>query len=206
MQAAHNNIRCAALTPDVLDLYEEVDRIVPIRDQRWIIGHLSVLTKDQISRIRDLGLVVTTHTNQYIWRTGAQTLKDVGPENETTISPLGSLQAAGVPFGLASDNVPVSLFHPIWHCVARKERIAGRVIAPSEKLSRKDALRAATFNGAYITFDENNKGSLEPGKLADFVCLDENPLTVAEDKIKDISADFTVVGGKTVYERVGVES
>jgi len=97
--------------------------------------------------------------------------------------------------------VPVSLFHPIWHSVARVERTEGRVIAPSEKISRQDALRAATINGAYITFDEKVKGSLEPGKLADFVCLDGNLLTVPEEQIKDITADFTVVGGKTVYER-----
>ncbi len=203
IEAARNNIRCAALTPDILDLYEEVDRIVPIRDQRWIIGHLSVLTKEQISRIRDLGLVVTTHTNRYIWRTGAKMMESVGPGNETTISPLASLQAAGVPFCLATDNVPVSLFHPIWHSIARLERTEGRVIAPSEKISRQDALRAATIHGAYITFDEKVKGSLEPGKLADFACLDKNLLTVPEEEIKDITADFVVVGGETVYERPG---
>lgn len=201
IEAARNNIRCAALTPDVLDLYEEVNQVVPIRDQRWIIGHLSVLTPEQISRIRDLGIVVTTHTNRYIWRTGAKMLDVVGPGNEHTISPLANLQAAGVPFCLASDNVPVSLFHPVWHCVARVERTQGLSIAPEQRISRLDALKAATVNGAYLTFEEHKKGSLEAGKLADFACLDQDPLTVFEDDIKDITADFVVVGGKTVYEK-----
>lgn len=201
IEAARNNIRCAALTPDMLDVYEEVNRIVPIRDQRWIIGHLSVLTQEQISRTRDLGLVVTTHTNRYIRRTGKLMLDTVGADNENTISPLASLQSAGVPFCLASDNVPVSLFHPIWHSVARKERTEERVIAPDEKIRREDALRAATINGAYLTYDEKTKGSIEPGKLADFACLSKNPLTVAEDEIKDIHAEFVVVGGKTVVDK-----
>ena len=201
IEAARNNIRCAALTPDILDLYEEVDRIVPIRDQRWILGHLSLLNKEQIARARDLGLVITTHTNRYIRRTGAKMLEMVGKENENTISPLASLQAAGVPVCLASDNVPVSLFHPIWHSVARKERLEERVIAPDEKISRKDAIRAATINGAYLTMEEDRKGSLEPGKLADFVCLSADPLTVEEDAIKDIYAEFAVVDGEMVFDR-----
>jgi len=201
IEAARNNIRCAALTPDMLDLYEEVDRVVSIRDRRWIIGHLSVLNKDQIGRMRDLGLVVTTHTNRYIWRTGKKMLESVGQGNEATISPLASLRDAGVPFCLATDNVPASLFYPIWQSVARIERTEGRVIAPEEKITREDALRAATINGAYLTFEENEKGSLEPGKLADFACLDRDFLNTPEDEIKDIAAEFVVVGGKTVYQR-----
>lgn len=197
--AARNDIRVAALTSDVLALYEEVNRVVPIRDKRWIIGHLSLLTKDEITRMRDLGIVVTTHTNRYIWRTGQKMLDQVGPATEDTISPLANLRDAGVRFCLATDNVPVSLFYPIWQSVARKERLAGRVIAPSQKIGREDALRAATLNGAYLTFEEKEKGSLEPGKLADFVCLNADPLTVAEDDLKDLKAEFTVVGGRTVY-------
>ncbi len=199
--AARNNIRCAALTSDMIELFEDVDRVVPIRDKRWIVGHISTLSRDQISRIRDLGICVTTHTNRYIWRTGAKTAQEVGPDREDTISPLADLRDAGVPFCLATDNVPVSMFYPIWQSVARKERTEGRVIAPSQKISREDALRAATFNGAYLTFDEDKKGSLEAGKLADFVCLSADPLSVEEDAIKDIVADFTIVGGRAVYRK-----
>jgi hypothetical protein len=199
--AANEDIRCVGLTADLLDLYAEVDRIVPIRDKRWVLGHVSILSREQIAKIRDLGLAVSTHTNRYVWRTGARVAEAVGAEHENTISPLASLKAAGVSFGLATDNVPTSMFYPIWQSVARKDRTTGRTIGPSEKISREDALRAATLGGAYLTRDERDRGSLEAGKLADFVCLSGDPLRIDEDRIKDIVAEFVVVGGRTVFER-----
>ena len=128
-------------------------------------------------------------------------LDDVGADQENTISPLASLMAAGVPVTFGTDNVPVSLFYPIWQSVARKDSSTGKVVAPAQKLTREQALRAATINGAYLTFEEGQKGSIEPGKLADFVCLTGDPLTVEEDGIKDLAADFTVMGGRTVFSR-----
>ena len=102
---------------------------------------------------------------------------------------------------LATDNVPTSLFHPVWQAIARVDRYSGRVIAPSQRLSREEALRAATIEGAYLTFEEAEKGSLEPGKLADLVVLSDDPLTCDEARIKDITAELTIVGGRIVYER-----
>jgi hypothetical protein len=198
--AAYEGIRCVGLTSDLLDLYDEVDRVVSIRDKRWVLGHIGVLTKEQIANIRDLGLAVSTHTNRYIWRTGARLAARLGEEREDMISPLASLKAAGISFGLATDNVPSSMFYPIWQSVARKDH-TGRTIAPDEKISREDALRAATYGGAYLTGDERDRGSLEPGKLADFACLSEDPLRIEEDRLKDIRADLVVVGGRTVFER-----
>jgi predicted amidohydrolase YtcJ len=201
IEAARQNVRCVGLTPDLLDLYEEVDRIAPIGGKRWVLGHISILDRDQIARARDLGLVMTTHTNRYIWRTGSRVLQDIGAERENTISPLRSLKEAGIHFCLATDNVPVSMFHPIWQSVARIDRDTCKVIAPDERIGREDALRAATVDGAYLTFEEDEKGSIEPGKLADFVVLNDDPLRTDEERVKDIEAELVVVGGRTVYER-----
>jgi predicted amidohydrolase YtcJ len=204
LEAARQDIRCVGLTPDLIDLYAEIDRKVPIGGKRWVLGHISTLTRDQIARARDLGLVMTTHTNRYIWRTGSRVLGEIGAENEGTISPLASLRDAGIRFCLATDNVPVSMFHPIWQSIARLDRATGRAVAPWEKLDREDALRAATVDGAYLTFEENDKGSLEAGKLADLAVLSDDPLRVDEARLKDIVADLVVVGGRTVYRRDGV--
>ena len=108
---------------------------------------------------------------------------------------------AGVPVSLATDNVPVSLWGPIWQTVARRERQQGRRIAPGQALTRAEALRCATMGGAYLAWEEGSKGSIEPGKLADLVVLSDDPLTCDEDAIKDIVAELAIVDGKVVYDR-----
>jgi hypothetical protein len=122
------------------------------------------------------------------------------PERHREIAPLRSLLDAGVKVSLATDNVPVSLFLPVWQTIARTSFQSGQRIAPEEALSRAQALRCATANGAYLTFDEDKKGTLEAGKLADLVVLSDDPLTVEERKIADITSRMTMVGGKIVHE------
>jgi predicted amidohydrolase YtcJ len=78
------------------------------------------------------------------------------------------------------------------------------VVAGEQALTREQAVRAATIGGAYLTFDEERKGSIEVGKLADLVVLDADPLTVEAGRIGDIQADRTVIGGTVVYEREGL--
>jgi predicted amidohydrolase YtcJ len=185
--------------PGLLDLYEDVNRVVPIRDRRWVIEHIGILSADEIGRIRDLGVVLTTHTNRYLYKEGD--LLQLGSADEDTIVPLRRLKEAGVHVALATDNVPPSLFWPVWQAVARVGRSTNRVIAPAQRLSRADALRAATVEGAYLMFEEDQKGSLEPGKLADLVVLSDDPMTCPEIRIRDITAELTIVGGRVVHER-----
>ncbi len=201
LAAAREDIRVLSMGPGLLDLYEEVNRLVPIRDRRWVIEHIGVLSADEVGRIRDLGVVLTTHTNRYLYKEGDQFRTQVGPRGEDTIVPLRRLKAAGVHVALATDNVPPSLFWPVWQAVARVGRATNRVIAPAQRLSRADALRAATIEGAYLTFEEDQKGSIAPGKLADLVVLSDDPLTCAEVRIREITAEITIVGGRIVYER-----
>jgi len=198
LEAARRDIRVLSMGKDLLDLYEEVNRVVPIRDRRWVIEHISTLTREEIARMRDLGVVVTTHTNRYLFKEG-ELLRARAGAAEDTIVPLKSLRDAGVHVALATDNVPTSLFHPIWHAVARLGRSSNRAIAPAQTLSREEALRAATLEGAYLTFEEDLKGSLEPGKLADMAVLSEDPLTCDEKRLKDITAELTIVGGRVVH-------
>ena len=74
-------------------------------------------------------------------------------------------------------------------------------IRPAQRLSRADALRAATIEGAYVSFEEDEKGSIELGKLADLVVVSDDPMTCAEIRIRDIRAELTIVGGRIVYDR-----
>ena len=84
---------------------------------------------------------------------------------------------------------------------ARESRClsAGETIAPAEALMREQALRAATINGAYVTWEEDSKGSIESGKLADRAVLSHDPLTADEDVLKDIYAELTFVDGRILF-------
>ncbi len=199
-EAARNGIRICALWREFLPLFEEVDRRVPIGEKRWVLGHINTLSPDEIKRVADLGLALTTHTNRYIHKQSHVTRDEIGRERENEIVPIRSLLEAGVHVALATDNVPTSLFFPLWQSVARENLHTGERIAPDQALTREDALRCATIEGAWLTFEEDRKGSLEVGKLADMALLSDDPLTCPEDAIKDIVAETVIVGGRVVLE------
>jgi predicted amidohydrolase YtcJ len=87
----------------------------------------------------------------------------------------------------------------MWCAVNRKTR-SGVDIGPQEKLTPMEALRAYTINGAYASFEEKIKGSIEPGKLADLVILSENPCEVDPWEIRNIKVERTIIGGETVFQ------
>jgi predicted amidohydrolase YtcJ len=198
--AARRGIRVVTLGTGMLPHLEAANAVAPIRDLRWVLSHIGVMSNDEIGRARDLGLVTSTNTNRNIWRNGAATQAQAGARAGDN-TPLQRLKAAGVIFSLATDNVPASLFYPVWEVIARQDRATGQLIAPEQALSREDALRAATINGAYLSMSEHDKGSIEVGKLADFVVLPQDPLNCPQDDIKDLTADLTVVGGRIVHAR-----
>ena len=166
-----------------------------------MIGHLDVLNETQIQKAADLGVVMTTHTNRYIYKHGHILREELGPERLNDIAPVRRLLDAGVNIGLATDNVPTTLFYPIWQVVSRWNMVSEDPIAPDQALSREEALRCGTMGGAYLTFEEDKKGSIEEGKLADMAVLSTDLLTCPEENIKDIVSDTTIVGGEVVYER-----
>ncbi len=200
VEAARNQIRVGSFTPNILDLYERVNRAVPIVDRRWIIEHIGVYGPEEIARIRDLGLVLTSYTGRYIWQDGAMLARQLGPGRASHIAPLRALREASVHVALSTDNVPPSLFDAMHHAVARKPRGATEPVGPDQRLTREEALACASREGAYLTFEEDAKGTLEVGKLADVAVLDQDLLTVPEDAIPGIRADLVVVGGAVVRE------
>jgi predicted amidohydrolase YtcJ len=200
LHCAANDIRAVMIGSRNLDLYEEVDREIPLNGRRWVISHISMTSPREIEKITRMGLVLTTHTNNYLYKGLHELAQRLPPERHRDINPLRSLTDAGVKVSLATDNVPVSPFLPMSQAVMRTSYQSKMRVAPDEALSRADALRCATANGAYLTFDEDKKGALEPGKLADLAVLSADPLTVEEASISDIRSLMTMVGGRIVHE------
>ena len=187
----------------ILNVLDKVGSTVDLSKQRIVLEHLSLVTKEDIERMKKLGVVVTTIPPSTIWKYGSDTYRTTAQKTPDLIMPLKSIMEKGIPAVLCTDNVPPSMLHSIWTTVARKDRLTGQVISPSQRLSREQALRGATINGAYLLFAEDIIGSIEEGKLADLVVLDEDIMTCPEDNIKDIKVLMTMLGGRPVYKASG---
>jgi predicted amidohydrolase YtcJ len=181
---------------------EKAQVLHPRRDHRHMIIHCQTATPDHIVRMKRLGVVPSYFVNHvYYWGDRHVSLF-LGPERAARISPLASSLKEGLIFTLHSD-LPVTPVDPIFSIHTAVNRITreGKVLGPDERISPLEALKTYSTHAAYCSFEENIKGSIEVGKLADFAVLSDNPLTVDTDKIKDIQALQTVVGGQSVYER-----
>ena len=199
IEAAKNGIRVGSFTENILDLYETVNKHAPIGDQRWLIEHIGMYSKDEIARIKDLGLVLQAYSNRWIHYEGESLRETHGAENVDRILPMRDLLDAGIHVALATDNVPPSMFDPIWHVVARKTAEFDKPLGTAQALSRMEALACAAREGAWLSFEEDVKGTLEPGKYADIAILSDDLLTIPEDDIPNITSVLTMTGGRVVH-------
>ena len=199
--AAKHNLRVNTIVArglgEVLDIFQKVNREIPIGDKRWTIGHVVETSAEQLKVIRELGLIIETIPLTHLWLRGGQFVKDSGRAGKAVAHK--DYLDQGVRFGMGTDNKPYSPFPTIWAAVARQERTTNEVIGPTQCLTRMEALRAITMGGAYFSFEENRRGSLEMGKLADIVVLSGDYLDIPEDKIPDLDSVLTMVGGRVVH-------
>ena len=144
--------------------------------------------------MKRLGVIATVTPNFMYMASDRFNLQQIG---ERAI-PIRRLLDAGVPVSLSSDNVPYSMLWTMWEALARWDADSGRALGES-RLGREEALRLVTQTGPLISFEEHRKGTLEPGKLADLVVLDTDPLTCEQDRLKDISVLRTFVGGRETF-------
>lgn len=203
MKEAHNNgyqIGIHAIGDKgnriAVDLFKKLLKEYPRKDHRHRIEHASMLTDDVIKDMKELGLIASCQppfiNSEYTWLE-----KRLGKERCKYTYPMKSLVDAGVIIASGSD-CPVESTSVIQGLHALVHRNG---FVPEQCISIEDALKSYTINAAYAAFEENIKGSIEVGKLADLVILDKNPLNVPKEKIKYIQVLQTIVRGETIYTK-----
>lgn len=200
--AAENNIRVNTLVreplEEVLDVFEAVDRNIPLKGRRWTLAHVLQTTERQLHRIRDMGLLVETIPLTELWLRGTPYLDN--PDLADTAVAHRRYLERGVDFSFGTDNKPYNPFATLWAAVARRERVTDQVLGPAQRLTRLEALRAFTSGGARFSFDEGRRGSLEPGKLADLAVLSGGLLDMPEEEIPRLESRLTMLGGRIVHQ------
>lgn len=183
----------------VLDLYERLQRERPRRDPRYRIEHCTVVNDDLVRRMKALGVIPTPFAS-YVYFHGEK-MPEYGEERLNHMFALRSFIDAGIRPTMGSDYPP-GPFEPMMALQSMVTRTAldGHVWGPKQRITVEEALRVCTINGAYASFEEHDKGSLEPGKLADLVVLGRNPLTEDPSSLVTIPVERTMVGGRWVYE------
>lgn len=170
---------------------------------RPVMIHAQMATRDQLQQMTQMGILASffvAHT--YYW--GDIHIKNLGWERAQRISPVRTAIEQGVIYTLHQDTpvLPPDMLMTIWCAVMRLTQ-KGIVIGEKERVSPLEALRGVTGNAAYQYFEEERKGSVTPGKQADFVILDQNPLTVPLKQMKDIQVLHTIKDGKILYTKGG---
>jgi predicted amidohydrolase YtcJ len=185
---------------EALDAFEFANRQTPIAGRRWMIDHAFLLGPRHYPRVKALGLVINS---QYMhnYQLGELILKAWKRPLADRSEPYREWLANGIFFAGGSDG-PIS-YHAeplleIYGEVTRGTGWGGR-LGPGEGISREAAIRSVTINGAFTTFEEHDKGSIEPGKYADFVLLSGDILKVPPERIRKLKVIATVLAGRTVY-------
>ena len=173
----------------------------PSGERRHRLEHCSVCPPSLLRRLKAAKVLVVTQP-AFIYYSGERYLSDVPEAQLPWLYRTGSFLKNGLKPAASSDCpvVPCNPLVAIYAAVTRKAE-SGQVLSPKEAISPGQALRIHTLAGAYASFEEKLKGSIEVGKLADMVILSADPNSIAPEQIKDIQVEKTIVGGKVVWER-----
>lgn len=171
------------------------------KDRRTVPIHAQFARPDQLEAFKKYKMLPSFFTNHaYFW--GDLHVQNLGKKRADFLSPIATADKMGLKYTNHSDDTvtPVDPLFTVWSAVNRTSR-SGKIIGANERATPYQALKAITTNAAYEYYEENSKGTLTKGKLADLVILDANPLTVNADKLKDIHVVTTIKEGKIIYQR-----
>lgn len=181
-----------------------------IREKRPVIGHSNFMTESAVQQVAELGIPVDIQP-AWLYLDGRTLEHHFGYERLAWFQPLRALFAAGAIAGGGSDHMQklgslrsINFYNPwmgMWVAMTRTARWLDKPLHPEHALTREQAIRYYTVNNAYLFFAEEELGSLEPGRLADFIVLSDDILTCPLEQIPEMKVDQTYVGGRLVFQR-----
>jgi len=184
-----------------LDAIEYALRKSPRPDHRHRLEHVMIPTPEALDRIKKLGVVVST-SPQWITFFGKQWEQIFGEEHMKQFMPLKTMLDKGISLSFGCDVPATPLIDPKWALIGATTRMTyeEKPIRPEESISMKDALRAHTMESAYAAFEENIRGSIEPGKTADMVVWSEDLYSASLEQLVKVRVEATIVEGEVVYK------
>jgi predicted amidohydrolase YtcJ len=193
----------------LLETFEKLNAEKPIAASRSHWMHASFQSPDAIARGKKIGILADVQP-AWLYFDGPALLKVFGHDGMRYFFPLRSYLNAGILIAGGSDHMigfssdrAVNSYNPflgMWISITRKMH-NGEVLYPEERINREEALRMYTTGPAYMQFNEKDRGTLEPGKLADMVVIDRDYLTCPDDEIRQIKPVTTILNGKIVYHQ-----
>jgi predicted amidohydrolase YtcJ len=196
----------------VLDAIEAAQKERPGQDRRHTLLHAYFVNPETAARAARLGVIVDTQPAWH-YKDADALSKALGRERLAHFIGLRTWREAGVDVAINTDHMlgldpneslnPFNPFLTMYNATTRRTE-AGQAVGGDEAVSRQEALRMMTSMAARFSFDEKNRGSIETGKLGDFVVMNEHLLTVPAERMREIRADLTIVGGRVAFERAAV--
>jgi predicted amidohydrolase YtcJ len=180
-----------------VETLESALREHPSPDPRFVLQHCQLADRAQLRRMRALGMCANFFANHHFYWGDAHRASTVGPDRAERMNPCRSAQEIGVPYTIHSDApvTPLGPLHVAW-CAVNRTTASGRLLGAHERIGVEDALRAVTLGAAFTMHLDHEIGSIECGKRADFAVLDDDPLEVAPERLKDVGVAGTVQGGR----------
>ena len=179
-------------------LKEEGNDLAEIRP---VLIHGQLLGVDQLEAVKRLSLIPSFFV-AHVYHWGDTHIKNFGKERASQISPVGCAIEKGIRYTFHQDApvIEPDMMETVWCAVNRKTK-KGVTLGEEEKITVLDALKGITIYAAYQYFEEEKKGSIQQGKYADFVILNQNPMNVLDEDIRAIQVMETIKGGKVIYKR-----
>jgi predicted amidohydrolase YtcJ len=184
-------------------VYAEALRKNPQDDHRWFLSHFTMLPTDETLQAMVEHKILAAAQPNFLYTLEQRYLQTLEGDDLQHNNPVAVPLEKGVFVTFGSDNLPIDPRVGLYAAVTRKGS-SGAQYGPEEAVSIQDAIRLYTLAPTYLTWDEKKKkGSIEPGKFADMIVLDSDPLTIPPEQLLTMNVDMTIIDGKIVYKRAG---